>query len=82
MLERPYNANPLGHTLLLPRAQLISYACCVSAPALQQPRQASPERVGEYSQTELFYRGLRKMVNERLLAHFGGGILPLLVDEP
>src|SRR5579872_1100319 len=41
-------------------------ACCVSATALQQPRQASPERVGEYSQTQLFYRALWKWV-KRLL---------------
>jgi hypothetical protein len=45
------------------RGLLISFACCVSAQALQQPRQASPERVGEYSQTRLFYRGVQKSVN-------------------
>src|SRR5215831_1068393 len=59
----------LGRTRALPRGQLISYACCVSATALQLPRQASPERVGEYSQTRLSYRGVWKAVKrfERLL---------------
>jgi hypothetical protein len=33
-----------------------------SAPALQQPEQASPERVGEYRQTQPFYRALWKSV--------------------
>src|SRR5579885_29233 len=40
-------------------------ACCVSATALQQPRQASPERVGEYSQTQVFYRALWKSVKQK-----------------
>jgi hypothetical protein len=35
-----------------------------SASALQQPKQASPERVGEYSQTPPFYRALWKSVNK------------------
>jgi len=34
-----------------------------SATALRQPRQASPERVGEYRQTQPFYRALWKSVN-------------------
>jgi hypothetical protein len=34
-----------------------------SAPALEQPEQASPERVGEYRQTQPFYRALGKSVN-------------------
>jgi len=51
-----------GRTRALPTGLSISYACCVSATALQQPGQASPERVGEYSQTEPFYRALRTSV--------------------
>ncbi len=60
--KRAYDRNPSGRTLALSGARLISCACCVSTPALQQPRQASPERVGEYSQTSLFYRGVWKSV--------------------
>src|SRR5215467_5297828 len=57
--------RPWNRTRALPRGQLISCACCVSATALQQPRQASPERVGEYSQTWLFYRAVWKSVNAK-----------------
>src|SRR5215472_9991818 len=63
-LKRPKMQIPQGAHSCCPRAQLISFACCVSAPALQQPRQASPERVGEYSQTCLFYRALWKVVKQ------------------
>src|ERR1700751_2790822 len=54
---------PGGHTSAA-RGLLISCACCVSPPTLQQPKQASPERVGEYSQTPLFYRALWKSVKQ------------------
>jgi len=42
-----------------------------SAPAPQRSRQASPERVGEYRQTQLFYRALSKSVKPR---HRSAGI--------
>jgi hypothetical protein len=44
----------MGHTFatLIPAKLLV--LAVFSAAALQQPGQASPERVGEYSQTQLF----------------------------
>src|SRR5450432_3323894 len=49
-----FKSDP-GRTRAQPRGLLISYACCVFRPgASSSPRQASPERVGEYSQTPLF----------------------------
>jgi len=53
-----------------------------SASALQQPRQASPERVGEYSQTRLFYRALWKSVkrNGDSLNH-GHGLTRIFTDK-
>src|SRR6478736_390219 len=41
-MARNLQSESLGRTRALPRGQLISSACCVSATALQQPRQGVP----------------------------------------
>jgi hypothetical protein len=62
--------SPLDQTERKPKAHtsatkgpLTFLLAVFSAPALEQPEQASPERIGEYRQTQPFYRALWKSVN-------------------
>jgi hypothetical protein len=54
----------IGRTLALPRALLISLLAVFFRRGASAAGQASPERVGEYRQTQVFYRGLWRTVKQ------------------
>jgi len=56
-------------TRALEKGLLIFLCLLCFATAHRQPRQASPERVGEYRQTRLFYRAPRRSVKRRAIQH-------------
>jgi hypothetical protein len=60
--ELPSQNLKVGRTLALPRALLISLLAVFFRRGALAAGQASPERVGEYRQTQVFYRGLWKSV--------------------